>query len=99
MPLFVVLQPGVVLDDTLKARICDQIRTKASSRHVPNAVVQVQEIPRTLTGKKMEVPVRKLLLGAAPEKVASPDAMQNPSSLQFFVAYAREAQKFLQKQE
>ncbi len=99
MPLFVVLQPGVVLDDTLKARICDQIRTKASSRHVPNAVVQAQEIPRTLTGKKMEVPVRKLLLGAAPEKVASPDAMQNPGSLQFFVAYAREAQKFLQKQE
>ena len=54
-----------------------------------DAVVQVQEIPRTLTGKKMEVPVRKLLLGAAPAKVASPDAMQNPGSLQFFVDYAR----------
>jgi acetoacetyl-CoA synthetase len=49
----------------------------------------VQEIPRTLTGKKMEVPVRKLLLGAAPATVASPDAMQSPGSLQFFVDYAR----------
>jgi len=89
MPLFVVLQPGATLDEALKKRIADQIRTKASSRHVPNEVVQVAEIPRTLSGKKMEVPVRKLLLGAAPEKVASPDAMQNPGSLQFFVEYAK----------
>lgn len=89
MPLFVVLQPGAVLDDALAARVCEAIRTQASARHVPNAVVQVQEIPRTLTGKKMEVPVRKLLLGAAPATVASPDAMQNPGSLQFFVDYAR----------
>lgn len=55
---------------------------------LPNEVVQVDDIPRTLSGKKMEVPVRKLLLGAAAEKVASPDAMQNPASLGFFVAYA-----------
>lgn len=52
-------------------------------------MVQVSEIPRTLSGKKMEVPVRRLLLGAEPGKVASPDAMQNPSSLGFFVEYAR----------
>lgn len=90
MPLFVVLQPGRVLDDALKARIVAQIRTKASSRHVPNAVVPVEQVPRTLTGKKMEVPVRKLLLGADPAKVASPDAMQNPASLAFFVRYAAE---------
>jgi acetoacetyl-CoA synthetase len=88
MPLFVVLQPGLTLDDALRQRITEQIRSKASSRHVPNEVVQVDDIPRTLSGKKMEVPVRKLLLGTAAEKVASPDAMQNPASLGFFVAYA-----------
>jgi acetoacetyl-CoA synthetase len=83
-----VLQPDLTLDDALRQRITDQIRTKASSRHVPNEVVQVEDIPRTLSGKKMEVPVRKLLLGAAPDTVASPDAMQNPASLGFFTAYA-----------
>jgi acetoacetyl-CoA synthetase len=89
MPLFVVLQPAAELDAELVDRIRQQIRTKASGRHVPDAVVQVSDIPRTLSGKKMEVPVRKLLLGAEPGKVASPDAMQNPSSLAFFVEYAR----------
>lgn len=56
---------------------------------VPDAVVQVCDIPRTLNGKKMEVPVRKLLLGAEVLKVASPDTMQNPASLDFFVEYAK----------
>jgi acetoacetyl-CoA synthetase len=88
MPLFVVLHPGQVLDDGLKARIAQQIRTKASARHVPNEVYQIADVPRTLTGKKMEVPVRRLLLGAAPEKVASPDAMANPGSLDFFIRLA-----------
>jgi acetoacetyl-CoA synthetase len=88
MPLFVVLQPGLTLDDGLKASIVEQIRTKASSRHVPNDVLQVDDVPRTLSGKKMEVPVRKLLLGAQAEKVANPDAMQNPDSFAFFVRYA-----------
>ncbi len=89
MPLFVVLRPGAELDRTLIERIKQQIRTKASGRHVPDAVVQVTEVPRTLSGKKMEVPVRKILLGAELGKVASPDAMQNPSSLDFFAEYAR----------
>jgi acetoacetyl-CoA synthetase len=88
MPLFVVLQPGCTLDEGLKARIAHEIRTKASARHVPNEVIEVAEIPRTLTGKKMEVPVRKLLLGHPPDKVASPDAMANPGSLAVFVALA-----------
>lgn len=88
MPLFVVLKPGFVLDATLKERIAKEIRTKASARHVPNEVFEVSEIPRTLTGKKMEVPVRKLLLGMARDKVASSDAMANPASLEFFVALA-----------
>ncbi|WP_293997380.1 acetoacetate--CoA ligase [Sphaerotilus sp.] len=90
MPLFVVLAPGVVLDEALKTRIAQQIRSKASARHVPNEIYQVAEIPRTLTGKKMEVPVRKLLLGAAPEKVASADAMANPNSIGFFLRLAEE---------
>ena len=89
MPLFVVLQPDIALDRPLIERIQQQIRTKASGRHVPDAVVQVSEIPRTLSGKKMEVPVRKLLLGANLSKVASPDAMQNPSSLDFFAETAK----------
>lgn len=88
MPLFVVLQPGIDLDENLKKRIVQQIRVKASARHVPNEVLQVADIPRTLTGKKMEVPVRKLLLGAPPDKVASPDAILNPGSFDFFVRYA-----------
>jgi acetoacetyl-CoA synthetase len=88
MPLFVVLKPGHVLDTALKERIAKEIRTKASARHVPNEVFEVSEIPRTLTGKKMEVPVRKLLLGMARDKVASADSMANPASLEFFVALA-----------
>lgn len=90
MPLFVVLAPGCVLDEALKTRIGHQIRSKASARHVPNEIYQVDEIPRTLTGKKMEVPVRKLLLGASPEKVASADAMANPKSIGFFLRLAEE---------
>ena len=88
MPLFVVLKPGCVLDAALKARIANEIRTKASARHVPNEVYAVDEIPRTLTGKKMEVPVRKLLLGMPREKAASADSMANPASLEFFVRLA-----------
>ena len=90
MPLFVVLAPGFALDEALKTRISQQIRSKASARHVPNEIYQVDEIPRTLTGKKMEVPVRRLLLGAAPEKVASADAMANPKSIGFFLRLAEE---------
>lgn len=88
--LFVALAPGVVLDGALRERLAGQIRSKASPRHVPNTVYAVEQIPRTLSGKKMEVPVRKLLLGAPVEKVASPDAMANPESLAFFVALAAE---------
>lgn len=87
MPLFVTLTQGQALTDELIAQIKNAIKTKASARHVPNVVVQVAEIPRTLTGKKMEVPVRKLLLGADAAKVASPDAMVNPSSIDFFIQF------------
>ncbi len=86
--LFVVLAPGVELDEPLRSALLERIRTQASARHVPDSVHAVAEIPRTLTGKKMEVPVRKLLLGAPVEKVASPDAMANPGSLAYFVRLA-----------
>ncbi len=88
MPLFVVLQPGLTLSDELKARIATQIRTYGSARHVPSDIFQVDEIPRTLTGKKMELPVRKLLLGSPANKVASADSMANPASFEYFVRFA-----------
>jgi len=89
MPLFVVLAKTAVLDDALKQAIKGRIRTLASGRHVPNEIYSIDEVPRTLTGKKMELPVRKILLGAAADKVASPDAMANPASLAFFVDLAQ----------
>jgi len=88
MPLFVVLRPGCVLDEALKEHVRAEIRSKASARHVPDAVYEVQDIPRTLTGKKMEVPVRKLLLGTELGRVANADAMANPRSIEFFVRLA-----------
>jgi acetoacetyl-CoA synthetase len=90
MPLFIVLNAGFELDESLKASIVQQIKTKASARHVPNEIFVVAEIPRTLTGKKMELPVRKLLLGIEANKVASPDAMANPGSFNFFIGLAQQ---------
>lgn len=90
MPLFVVLQGEVVLDDALREVLRARIRAALSSRHVPNEILQVPGVPRTLSGKKMEVPVKKLLLGHAPASIANPDAMANPESLDWYFAYARE---------
>ncbi len=89
MPLFVVLRSGAALDEALKARIKEGIRLRASARYVPNEIYAVSDIPRTLTGKKMELPVRKLLLGQPLEKVASADAMANAGSMAFFVELAK----------
>jgi len=86
--LFVVLRPGVLLDDPLRERLRRVIREQGSPRHVPDRIEAVAEVPRTLTGKKMEVPVRRLLLGAERGQVASADAMANPASLEFFVDLA-----------
>ena len=88
MPLFVVLKPGVALDDTLKARLDGAIRTALSARHVPSEILAIPEVPRTLSGKKMELPIKKLLLGHALAKVAHADAMANPASLDWFVDFA-----------
>lgn len=88
MPLFVVLAPGAVLDDALRDRINARIRADVSPRFVPNAIEQVAEVPRTLSGKKLEVPVKKLLLGGDPDRVVNRDSMVNPDSFDWFVDYA-----------
>ncbi len=90
MPLFVVLRAGVTLDAALEQTLRDKIRTQLSARHVPNDIFAVDEIPRTLTGKKMELPIKKLLLGMPLEKIANPDAMSNPGSLAFYADFARQ---------
>jgi acetoacetyl-CoA synthetase len=89
MPLFVVLQPGLQLDTALQQRIKDKIRTELSARHLPNEIFSVAEVPRTLTGKKMELPVKNLLLGMPLEKIANRDAMSNPGCLDYYVEFAR----------
>lgn len=88
MPLFVVLRPGHLLSPLLEATVRERIKAALSARHVPNEIFQVDEIPRTLSGKKMELPVKKLLLGHSLDKIANPDAMANPASLQWFVDFA-----------
>ena len=88
MPLFVVLRPGVALDDAMRAKINNAIKTSLSPRFVPNDIFQVAEIPRTLSGKKQELPIKKLLLGQPIEKVVNREAMANPGSLDWYVAFA-----------
>jgi acetoacetyl-CoA synthetase len=88
MPLFVVLREGVTLDDALKVKLNDAIKTALSPRFVPNEIFQVAEIPHTLSGKKQELPIKKLLLGQPLEKVVNKDAMANPGCLDWYVAFA-----------
>jgi acetoacetyl-CoA synthetase len=88
MPLFVVLRPGLTLTDEIKTKIHDAIRKQLSPRFVPNETLQVQAIPRTLSGKKQELPIKKLMLGQPLEKVVNKDAMANPDCLEWYVRYA-----------
>lgn len=89
MWLFVVLRPGVTLDDELKGRIRRRIREDCSPRHVPDEVMQIAEVPRTLSGKTLEVPVKRILMGAAPGEAASVDSLANPRALEYFVKLAQ----------
>jgi acetoacetyl-CoA synthetase len=84
MPLFVVLRDGAELDDDLKKAIAKQVREWCSPRHVPDEVYAVSEVPRTLSGKVLEVPVKKILSGTPPEQAASRDSLQNPAALDWF---------------
>ncbi len=90
MPLFVALRPGITLDAALKDKINHAIKTALSPRFIPNTIEQVAEIPRTLSGKKQELPIKKLLLGQPLEKVVNQDAMANPSCLDWYVAFAQQ---------
>ncbi len=88
MPLFVVLAQGATLDDALRAKINTAISQGVSARFQPNEIVEIAEVPRTMSGKKLEVPVKKLLLGGDPDKVVNRDSMSNPKSFDTFVRYA-----------
>ncbi len=87
--LFVVLRPGIELDADVDSRIKTALRTSLSPRHAPDTIVAVPAIPRTLTGKKLEVPVKRILTGAAVSDVAASDALVDPSAIEPFAAYAR----------
>jgi acetoacetyl-CoA synthetase len=98
MPLFVVLRPGQVLNGAMKSKINDAIRIALSPRFIPDEILQVAEIPRTLSGKKQELPIKKLLLGQPIDKVVNRDAMANPGCLAWYAEFSaghvvRQAQK------
>ncbi len=89
MPLFVALDEGLELDDAVRQRIISQIRTSASPRHVPDDVIGVPAIPRTMTGKRLEIPIKKILMGADPSDVVSASSVDRPDVLAVFAGHAR----------
>jgi acetoacetyl-CoA synthetase len=89
MPLFVVLREGAELDDELRREIARRVRETCSPRHVPDEVFAIAEVPRTLSGKALEVPVKRILMGTPPEKAASRDSLANPAALDYFVEMAK----------
>ncbi len=88
MPLFVVLREGVTLDDALTKQIRTRVREDCSPRHIPNEVRQIAAVPRTLSGKVLEVPVKRILMGTPPEQAASRESLANPEALDYFVTLA-----------
>lgn len=88
MPLFIVLKEGATLNDDLKKKIKAAIRDRCSPRHAPDEIYEVEEVPRTLNGKKLEVPVKKILSGTPPEEAASKDSLANPALLADYAALA-----------
>jgi acetoacetyl-CoA synthetase len=86
--LFVALQPGVKCDDAVRAKIVKTLRAEVSPRHVPDAIYEVPEIPRTLTGKKLEVPIKRILAGVPAEQVVTRGAVGNPHALDYFIQLA-----------
>jgi acetoacetyl-CoA synthetase len=88
MPLFVVLREGAKLDDDLVKALRTRIREDCSPRHIPNEVHAIAEVPRTLSGKVLEVPVKKILMGQPADKAASRDSLANPKALDYFVEFA-----------
>jgi acetoacetyl-CoA synthetase len=95
--LFVVLADGAVLDESMVARIRSALRTGLSPRHVPDEVRQLRTVPTTLSGKKLELPVKKILLGADPETVASRGALKDPSALDAISELSRVRQEEMKR--
>ena len=89
MPLFVVMQEGETYSEAIKKEINAQIRKACSPRHVPDEIIAVKDIPYTISGKKMEAPVKKILMGVSPDKAANKGAMRNPEALDFYVDFAK----------
>ena len=89
MPLFVVTADGIVLDDALKQRIRRELKNRCSPRHVPDDIISVPAIPYTLSGKKTEMPIKRILMGADPEAVVSRDTLRDPEALDIFIRIAR----------
>jgi acetoacetyl-CoA synthetase len=89
MPLFVVLREGAELDEVLPKEIARRVRERCSPRHVPDQVFQIAAVPRTLSGKVLEVPVKRILMGTPAEQAASRDSLANPAALDYFVEMAR----------
>jgi acetoacetyl-CoA synthetase len=90
MPLFVVLREGAELDDDLRRELARRVREECSPRHVPNDVFEIDAVPRTLSGKVLEVPVKRILMGTPAEQAASRDSLQDPAALDWFVTLASE---------
>jgi acetoacetyl-CoA synthetase len=90
MPLFVVVRDGTSLDDSLVSEIRRRVREDCSPRHVPDEIRQIDEVPRTLSGKVLEVPVKRILMGTPPEQAASRESLANPEALDYFVALGEE---------
>jgi acetoacetyl-CoA synthetase len=88
MPLFLVMREGAHVDDELRKTIARRVREQCSPRHVPDEVFEVAEVPRTLSGKVLEVPVKRILMGTPAEKAASRDSLANPAALDYFTALA-----------
>ncbi|HEX7245229.1 MAG TPA: acetoacetate--CoA ligase [Solirubrobacterales bacterium] len=88
MPLFVVLREGAEVGDALRREIARRVRERCSPRHVPDEVYAIAEVPRTLSGKALEVPVKRILMGTPPDQAASRDSLANPAALDWFVEFA-----------
>ena len=89
MPLFIKMKPSYNLTEEIKALINSQLKKEYSPRHVPDDIIQVPDIPYTISGKKMEAPIKKILLQIPLEKSMNIDSMKNPESINFFVEFAK----------
>jgi acetoacetyl-CoA synthetase len=90
MPLFVVAAPDTAVNEEVRARMVAQLRTELSPRHVPDEIVEVPAIPRTLTGKKLEVPIKRILQGVSPEHATAMGAIDKPDAVEWFSTFARD---------